>query len=99
MGTLVEAPVESPGIEGNYDEIIAYLDKWPVNGVQWADSSHGVPQSDETGGHPLNFGLFSINEDVTRKASSSTIFDRELVNVQGVFVDVEDPENSHRIIF
>lgn len=48
-------------VDGNYEEIVEYLDNNPVNGVDYV-GSHGIVGTDDTGKfYSLNVGLFSIN--------------------------------------
>lgn len=84
-------------IEGDYDEIVAWMDEHPVSPVQFWDDRG----SENSAGDQMEFGLFSVIEDRDDEYNgmSFVTFRYDIAWIEGLPVDIEDPENSHRIVF
>lgn len=89
-------------LEGNYDEIVAYLDSYkPYRPVQWAHHARV--------GQRANVGLFSVmDEHECDHEGCSRLGDSQVVNLSNTLVQVpflnctiavEDPEHSHLLRF
>ena len=96
--TIAEAEVEMPNVEGNYEEIVQWMNDHPTNGVDWW-YSHGSVEMAVANGENLNFGLFSLNDTNTQKGLWSCSFETLWVYFDGLGIAVEDPENSHTLVF
>lgn len=102
--------MKNPGIEGDYEAIVDYLDTHPIiNGVAFS----GIHGAQEEGWY--NVGLFSVNQDhfpdcyickgeVESGKCMRTRFDRTTVewevDLSGIEVTkIENPESTHLIRF
>jgi hypothetical protein len=94
--TITEPEIESPGIEGDYDDIVAWMNENPVKPVEYI-LMHGDNWIGNEYYH-LNWGIFSINQDAN-KSTWVCDFKRQQVFVRGLGFTVEDPENSHTLRF
>ena len=88
-------------VEGNYEEIVEWMDEHPVEPVEFVTTSHGwVAGDDEDRPVYMNVGLFSLNEDIAAKGTWICCFDRDKVLASRIgTMTIEDPENTHKIRF
>jgi hypothetical protein len=96
-------------VEGDYREIIAWIDETkPFVGVQWS-YAHGAPVEDEEGGRvydedgfavKFNVGLFSLrNLDEVSEPAEVDFSVKEFYMPGGWPISVENPDTSHLITF